>query len=129
VITNRLGVGPTVTRLPLTGDETVLDALSQIQGIPPEATGRRIWVLRKAPGHGGANTRLEVDWRGITQRGEMRTNYPLLPGDRLYIEAEAVQSTDHSVRKFLAPIQSPFGTILLGGQTENSVKSGGQDVR
>jgi polysaccharide biosynthesis/export protein len=125
VITNRLGFGQIVTRLPITGSETVLDALSQIQGIPPEATGRRIWVARKVPGHGGGDNILTVDWAGIAKRGEMQTNYQLLPGDRLFVQAEAVQQADYGIAKWLSPVQRVLGAILLGSQTVNSIQSGG----
>jgi polysaccharide export outer membrane protein len=125
VITNRLGFGQIVTRLPITGNETVMDALSQIQGIPPEATGHRIWVARKVPGHGGQDNKLNVDWVGVSQRGEMRTNYQMLPGDRLYVQAEALQRGDYWLSKFLAPINRVFGSMLLSSQTINSIQSGG----
>jgi polysaccharide export outer membrane protein len=125
VITDRLGLGEVVTRLPITGGETVLDAISQIQGLPPESSKRRIWVARKTAGHGGGENKLEVDWYGITRRGEMRTNYQMLPGDRLYVKADAVQRTDYFLAKILSPIQRLLGVTLLGSETVNSIKGQG----
>ncbi|MCI0461037.1 MAG: polysaccharide biosynthesis/export family protein, partial [Gemmataceae bacterium] len=122
VITDRTGLGEIVTRLPITGSETVLDAISQIQGLPPEASKRRIWLARKTPGHGGGENKLPVDWIGITQRGEMRTNYQLLPGDRVYVRAETIQRADYFLAKVLSPIQRLLGVTLLGSETVNSIK-------
>ena len=31
---------------PVTGSETVLDAISKVQGLPPVASQKRIWVAR-----------------------------------------------------------------------------------
>jgi polysaccharide export outer membrane protein len=123
VITDRTGFGEIVERLPITGKETVLDAISQIKGLPPEASKRRIWVARRTPGHSSDN-KLQVDWIGITQRGEMATNYQLLPGDRLYVKAEAIQRADYFLAKLLQPIQRLFGAALLGSETVNSIRFG-----
>src|SRR5262249_24755137 len=68
VITDRVGFGEIVVRVPITGNETVLDAISQINGLPPEAAKRHIWVARRNP-DGKHDTVLPVDWIGITQRG------------------------------------------------------------
>jgi polysaccharide export outer membrane protein len=125
VITNRLGFGTIVDRLPVTGSETVLDAISQIRGLPPEAAKRRIWVARKTPGHSGGDNILPVDWVGITERGEMKTNYQLLPGDRVYVQAEAIQRADWWLSRWLSPIQRLFGATLLGSETVNSIRNGG----
>jgi polysaccharide export outer membrane protein len=122
VITNRLGFGTIVDRLPVTGSETVLDAISQLRGLPPEASKRRIWVARKVPGHSGGDNILPVDWVGITQRGEMKTNYQLLPGDRVFVQAEGIQKTDWFLSRWLSPIQRVLGAVLLGSETVNSIR-------
>src|SRR5262249_9655685 len=46
VITDGGGYGEQVYRFPSTGKETVLDALSQIYGLPVVASKRRIWLVR-----------------------------------------------------------------------------------
>ena len=51
VIADGAGYGQQVVRLPITGNETVLDALSQINGLPPQASKKHIWVARPAPAH------------------------------------------------------------------------------
>jgi polysaccharide export outer membrane protein len=123
IITNRLGFGTIVDRLPITGNETVLDAISQLRGLPPEASKHRIWVARKTPGPGGCENKLPVDWIGITQRGEMQTNYQLLPGDRIFVQAEAIQRVDFVLSKWLSPVQRLFGSALLASETINSIRT------
>src|SRR5206468_3197923 len=44
VITDRPGQGELVVRLPVTGNETVLDAMAQIYGLPATASKKRIWL-------------------------------------------------------------------------------------
>jgi polysaccharide export outer membrane protein len=122
VITDRVGFGEIVERIPVTGGETVLDAISQIKGLPPEASKRNIWVARKGLGPG--DRKLPVDWVGITQRGEMNTNYQLMPGDRVYVKAEKIRVIDNWLAKMLSPIERLFGTSLLASQTINSIRSG-----
>jgi polysaccharide export outer membrane protein len=124
VITNRLGFGTIVDRLPITGSETVLDAISQLRGLPPEASKHHIWVARKTPGPGGCENKLPVDWIGITRRGEMQTNYQILPGDRVYVAAEPIQQIDFVLSKWLSPVQRLFGAALLSSETINSIRQG-----
>jgi polysaccharide export outer membrane protein len=83
VITDAPGGGQDVARMPLTGNETVLDALANV----PVAIGlkKRIWVARQTSG--GAPQTLPVDWKGITEQGVTTTNYQLLPSDRVYVTA------------------------------------------
>jgi polysaccharide export outer membrane protein len=83
VITD-FGNGETVTRLPLTGTETVLDAIATIPGLAAQADRRSICVVRQSP-TGGSPSVLPVDWNAIMFRGDARTNYALYPGDRVQV--------------------------------------------
>jgi protein involved in polysaccharide export with SLBB domain len=86
VITDLAGQGEQVYRFPSSGDQTVLDVVAQVNGLPAVAGRCRVWVERR---DGGAPPKvLPVDMRGITQRGEARTNYALRPGDRVHFESE-----------------------------------------
>jgi len=124
VITDRVGFGEVVQRIPITGNEMVLDAISQINGLPPEASKRKIWVARRTHGHSGDNI-LGVDYIGITQRGEMATNYQLVPGDRVYVKAQIIQRADTAIARILSPIQRILGAVLLGSETVNSIRGVG----
>jgi polysaccharide export outer membrane protein len=124
IITDGAGYGEQVQRVPVTGSETVLDALSYINGLPPVADKKKIWVARRHPGGYHGDQILPVDWIGITQHGATATNYQVLPGDRIYVKADRWRSADTFIAKVLSPIERLFGVTLLASQTVNSIKSG-----
>jgi polysaccharide export outer membrane protein len=127
VITDLAGAGQTVTRLPITGNETVLDAISQINGLARESSRKHIWVARPAPGrtlgeHHGDQI-LPVNWDAITQLAQTDTNYQLLPGDRLFIKGDSLIALDTFLGKFTAPMERLFGVSLLGRLTVTEFKT------
>jgi polysaccharide export outer membrane protein len=123
VITDGGGYGEQVIRIPSTGNETVLDALSAIQGLPPQASKKKIWVARATlDSHAGPHV-LPVDWCGITQRGEAMTNYQVFPGDRIYVKADGLIRLDSGLGKVLAPVERVLGVTLLGSSVVNSIKN------
>jgi len=85
VITESAKLGDSVARLPITGKETVLDAISHVGGLSA-ISSRKIWVVRPTFPGSGKEIVLPVDWEAITRRGATATNYQLFPGDRVYIE-------------------------------------------
>ncbi|MSU80592.1 MAG: hypothetical protein EXS16_21195 [Gemmataceae bacterium] len=88
VVADGAGYGQQVIALPVTGNETVLDVVSRVQGLPPVASLRRIWVSRPSPAGNPTSQILPVDWKAITMAGRTETNHQLLAGDRLYISAD-----------------------------------------
>jgi polysaccharide export outer membrane protein len=128
VITDGGGFGEQVTRFPVTGNETVLDAISLntvgrgLTGLPAVASRRHIWVAR--PGPDGKDHVLPVDWIGISQRGQSATNYQLLPGDRVYVKADKWRTFGATVDKIVSPFERMLGVTLLGSETVNSIKLG-----
>src|SRR5262249_25075897 len=60
VITDGGGYGEQVYPFPITGSETVLDAIGRINGLPPVSDKKKVWVARRAPGEVGQI--LPVDW-------------------------------------------------------------------
>jgi RNA polymerase sigma factor (sigma-70 family) len=86
VITDLAGQGEQVYRFPVTGNETVLDAVAQVKSLAAAASRCRVWLARPASSSGGRAQMLRVDWAAITREGQDRTNYQLLPGDRLYVK-------------------------------------------
>ena len=75
------GTGDQLARFPCTGNETVMDALSQVNGLCYESS-TRMWIAR--PDRDSKQTEIfPIDWLAITQRAEVETNYQLMPGDRL----------------------------------------------
>jgi polysaccharide export outer membrane protein len=125
IITDGGGYGAQVYRLPITGNETVLDALSLINGLPAVASKKQIWVARRVPGHGGDGNILPVDWVGLTQGGSAATNYQILPGDRLYVHSDKLIRLDTWLSKIIAPVERVFGVTLLGSETVNSIRNRG----
>ncbi len=88
VIFDGAGCGQQVVRLPITGNETVLDAVSHVNGLPAVACKKRIWVARPNPCEIGCDQILPVDWRAITEGASTGTNYQILPGDRVYVKGD-----------------------------------------
>jgi protein involved in polysaccharide export with SLBB domain len=123
VITDGGGYGEQVYRFPITGSETVLDAIGQIYGLPAVASKRHIWLARRSPGQNCPPDQiLPVDWCAITQRGITTTNYQVLPGDRIYVQADCWITLDTVVGRVLAPFERIMGAILLTSETINSIK-------
>jgi hypothetical protein len=111
------GIGEIVERLPVVGTETVLDAISKtrsygqanLPGLPGMTSHCRIWVARPNSGEVGPDTKLPVDWKAISQLGDMKTNWQLMPGDRLYMQAERIRIFDNNLAKYLTPLQRVLG--------------------
>jgi polysaccharide export outer membrane protein len=117
VIADGAGYGQFVYKLPITGNETVLDAVERIGGIPAVGSKRQIWVARPSPCGHPCDQILPVDWMAITQGGSTCTNYQLFPGDRVYIKSDPLIHFDYALAKVLSPVQRVLGITLLGATT------------
>ena len=84
VITQGAGEGDAVTRLPITGNETVLDALAITSGLRG-LSRKKIFIARPKPGGAQHDKVLPVDWQAITKGASTATNYQVLPGDRIFV--------------------------------------------
>lgn len=124
VITDFAGSGEQVVRIPATGNETVLDAIAQIGGLSA-VSSKKIWVARPAPA-GCEDQILPVDWKGITRRGHTRTNYQVLPGDRVFVMSQPLTKFDTYFARTLAPVERAFGASLLGFTTFKTFETSGQ---
>ncbi len=112
VITEGAGLGDRVYRFPITGNETVLDAIAQVGGLE-QISSLHIWIARPTDQPGQA-VLLPVDWRAITAAGYAGTNYQLLPGDRVFIAENRLVALDTALAKLLAPVERVMGFSLLG---------------
>jgi polysaccharide export outer membrane protein len=117
VIFDQAGSGQTLTTLPVTGRETVLDAVSQLGGLSGVSSAHRIWIARPAPAGAPCDQILPVDWAAITTRARTETNYQLMPGDRLYVDGQSIITVNTVMAKVLAPIQQLSGAALLARGT------------
>jgi polysaccharide export outer membrane protein len=118
------GYGQQIIPLPITGNETVLDALAKVNGLPFQASNKHIWIARPAPPEAGGEQILPVNWEAITMRGCTATNYQILPGDRIYVQADHWITLDNTLAKILTPIERLFGVTLLGNATIRAVGNG-----
>jgi polysaccharide biosynthesis/export protein len=184
VITDGGGYGEQIYRFPTTGKETVLDALSQVYGLPIVACKRRLWLVRPTPaearrgrgcnccqgpcppgedhevlevppitadgaaGQGCTSCKagcegcckgcckacskgcgkgtdgyavLPIDYKAITRLGATETNYEILPGDRIFVEAEPLIRLDTAMARIISPVERLFGITLLGSGVVHSV--------
>lgn len=122
VITDGGGYGQQVYRFPSTGNETVLDAISNITGLPAVASKKKIWLARPAPPCHDCDQILPIDWKAIVEGGSTKTNYQVLPGDRIYVKADCLIQLDNTLAKIFAPIERVLGITLLGSTTVNSIR-------
>lgn len=125
IIADGAGYGQQVIALPATGNETVLDAISRVQGLPTVSSHRKIWVARPAPAGNACSQILPVDWQAITQAGQTTTNYQLLPGDRIYIASNPFLKAYNYIDMVVSPVERIFGVLFLGSSTVNSFRGNG----
>jgi polysaccharide export outer membrane protein len=123
IITDSGGYGQTVYRLPITGSETVLDAIAQINGTGIFTCLNTIWVARPSPADAACVQVLPVDWKAITQSGATGTNYQLFPGDRIFLQSDPLVRLDTGLQRIITPMERLFGITLLGNATVNSLKN------
>ena len=115
IVTEGGGFGDNVVRVPVTGNETVLDAISAIRGLS-QVSSKKIWIARPAPNGVGGEQILPVDWNDITRGASTATNYQLMPGERLFIAEDKLIALDAFVGRVTQPVQRIFGFNILGTQ-------------
>jgi polysaccharide biosynthesis/export protein len=113
VITEGAGLGDNVRRVPIAGNETVLDALSIVNGLS-QVSSKQIWIARPAPGGFGCEQILPVDYDAIAMGGMSATNYQVLPGDRVFIAEDNVSAFNNYLAKVTMPIERLLGVASLG---------------
>ena len=121
VITDGAGYGEQIYRFSVVGNETVLDALAFINGLPSVGSRKNIWVARRTPKQGDLEQILPVDYVGMTQHGVTTSNFQLMPGDRVYVKSERIFRIDSFLQKALTPVERILGVTLLGSSTYNSI--------
>ncbi len=112
IITQGAGLGDNVRRLPVTGKETVLDAISQVNGLS-QVSSKKICVVRPSAADGGKAAILPVDWEAVTSRGATATNYQIFPGDRIFIAQNPLVTRSNLIAAKTAPIERIMGIVEL----------------
>lgn len=115
VVTEGAGTGDGVTKFPITGNDTVMDALANINGTT-EVSSKKIWIARPVPDSEELAI-LPVDWQGVSACGRTTTNYQLFPGDRVFIAEDHRVAFDTSLAKTLAPWERVMGFSTLTANT------------
>ncbi len=78
-----LGTVTTQGRFPITGNDTVLDAILAA-GLRTNSLPEKAYLVRPHPA-GGPDQVFRIDWDGIKERGDTLTNYQVFPGDRIVV--------------------------------------------
>jgi protein involved in polysaccharide export with SLBB domain len=120
VITQGAGNGDNVLEFPITGNETVLDAIANLGGFSP-LSSTRIFIARPAPNGVGCEQILPVNWEEISQGASTATNYQILPRDRVYIAEDPFIKFDTIVTKYTRPFERLFGFVSLGTAMLNRI--------
>ncbi len=109
-------------RLPITGNETVLDAINFAGGLIPTAAPQNIRLVRPAPPGACCEQALPVNLAAIISGGDPTTNYQLFPGDRIVVYRDPIVRTTIFIDRIAAPFQTVLNTILQYTFTARSVE-------
>jgi polysaccharide biosynthesis/export protein len=110
-------------RLPITGNETVLDAINYAGGLIPTASTVNIRLVRPAPPGACCEQTLPVNYAAIINAGDPTTNYQLMPGDRLVVYRDPIVRTTIFIDRLASPFNSVLNSILQYSFTARSVKA------
>ncbi len=109
-------------RLPITGNETVLDAIHFAGGLMPTAAPQNIRLVRPAPPGACCEQVLPVNLAAITSGGDPTTNYQLMPGDRIIVYRDPIVRITVFLDRLAAPFQTVLGTTLQYSFTARYLK-------
>jgi polysaccharide biosynthesis/export protein len=107
-----LGQTQQTGRLPITGNETVLDGITLAGGLTNFADKNRIFLSRPNPG-GGCDQVFHIDYRALTECADTRTNYQLLPGDRVIVMPTRGYATTVWMDNYLTPVERVTNLFAL----------------
>jgi protein involved in polysaccharide export with SLBB domain len=120
------GLGDNIRRVPVTGNDTVMDALSAVNGLS-QVSSATVWVARPAPGGFGCEQILPVDYAAITQGASTATNYQIMPGDRVFVEADNLIALNTWLNKVISPVERLLGVASLGSSTGRAMQTLGRE--
>ncbi|MCG8583891.1 MAG: hypothetical protein MI757_04175, partial [Pirellulales bacterium] len=123
IVTKQPGIGVSVQALPLDGSETVLDAIRRLGGLSAESETEGVYIARPR-GDGGCPLIIPVDLKAIALRGDTRTNYQLLPGDRVVIPPSDLSEFTAYIDAFTAPLERILGFATFLQSTVQRLQSG-----
>ena len=109
-------------KLPITGNETVLDAIQYAGGLMPTAAPQNIRLVRPAPPGACCEQLLPVNIAAITSGGDPTTNYQLMPGDRIIVYRDPIVRTTIFLDRLAAPFQTVINSMLQTSFTIRSIQ-------
>ena len=115
-------------RLPITGNETVLDAINYAGGSDPDGLVCQHPAGPARPAGRLLRADLAGQPGGDRQRGRPTTNYQLMPGDRLVVYRDPIVRTTVFLDRLAAPFNSVLNSILQYSFTARSVKAINQPI-
>jgi polysaccharide biosynthesis/export protein len=110
-------------RMPVTGNETVLDAINYAGGLIATAAPQNIRLVRPAPPGACCEQVLPVNLAAIISAGDPTTNYQLMPGDRLVVYRDPIIRTTLFIDRIAAPFQTVLNSMLQYGFTARTLKA------
>ncbi|MBN2474251.1 MAG: polysaccharide biosynthesis/export family protein [Pirellulales bacterium] len=125
IITEGAGLGDSIVRVPITGKETVLDAISTVGGLS-QLSSKEIWVARPAPNSLGCEQILPIDYEAITRGAATETNYQLLPGDRVFVADDDVLVATNLIGTLTGPFERLLGISSLTTSTIRGLQTLGR---
>src|SRR5262249_2534394 len=109
-------------KMPITGNETVLDAINYAGGLTPTAAPQNIRLVRPAPPGACCEQILPVNLAAITSGGDPTTNYQIMPGDRIVVYRDPIVRFPVFLDRLAAPFQAVIGSMLQTAFTLRAVK-------
>lgn len=110
-------------RMPVTGNETVLDAITFAGGLLPTAAPQNIRLVRPAPPGACCEQVLPVNLAAIVNAGDATTNYQIMPGDRLVVYRDPIVRTTIFLDRLAAPFSTVLNSMLQYSFAARSVRS------
>lgn len=110
-------------RYPITGNETVLDAISFAGGLLPTAAPQNIRLVRPAPPGSAQEQLLPVNYAAIINGGDPTTNYQIMPGDRLVVYRDPIVRTTVLLNRLAEPFSLVVNQILSYSFMVRNLKS------
>jgi polysaccharide export outer membrane protein len=110
-------------KMPITGNETVLDAINYAGGLIPTAAPQNIRLVRPAPAGACCEQTLPVNLAAIVSGGDPTTNYQLMPGDRIVVYRDPIVRATLFIDRLAAPFQTVVNSVLQYSFAARSVKS------
>ncbi|APW62195.1 polysaccharide biosynthesis/export family protein [Paludisphaera borealis] len=113
-------------KIPISGNETVLDALQFAGGFVATADPKDIRLVR--PGRDGKPGKVfKVDLEAIQDRGETATNYQIFPNDRIIVGRSDIAKKTIQLDRISSAVQDVINSILQEALMLRTVKTAAPD--